>query len=104
MKNNSADWGEIFDLIAGEYGYTSNEFGSLTMRQLDILCKNLAIRKNNEYAIIARMHGINARIKHRENEKMLEVDELIENKGLQMMNETLKEKQRKIKEKWQTSK
>ena len=53
----------IFDVIANEYGYTFDEIRNMTMREIDVAMKYIGIRKHNEVATNARIHGLEMEMK-----------------------------------------
>lgn len=53
-----ADWSIIFDLFASEYGYTWEQFISMTYKQLNACLTCIYRRTHNKTAVQARIHGI----------------------------------------------
>lgn len=51
-------------MLSSEYGYTFEQFGNLTTRQIHIALKNISSRKENDIRLQAKLHG--AEYKERE--------------------------------------
>jgi hypothetical protein len=48
----------VFDIIASEYGYTLEQFGQMTVREVFVCMSNISKRKNNDLVIQAKLHGM----------------------------------------------
>jgi len=57
-RDQRTDWGEIFDLIASEYGYGWEKFTGLTYKQLHAWLGAIAKRTHNQLVVLAAMHGL----------------------------------------------
>ena len=57
-QNASPDWSVIFDSIASEYGYTWEQFVSMTYKLLNHCLEAIAKRNHNNYAAQAALHGL----------------------------------------------
>ena len=55
----------MVDAFSSEYGWTLNEILDLTMLQASTLLEQIGIRKHNEYAAQAGLHGHKIKMKEK---------------------------------------
>lgn len=54
--------------MASQYGYTIPDFMNLTLRQIHGLMTRIVVRKHNEFALIAQLHGAKIELRKIEHE------------------------------------
>lgn len=52
-------------MIASEYGYTFDQIADMTPREISVALNNISIRKHNEVALNANIHGHKMQYKQR---------------------------------------
>lgn len=57
-QKKSADFLEIYDLVASRYPYTLGQFYALTLRQIHLLARKAVEKKSEAIKIEAAIHGI----------------------------------------------
>lgn len=56
-------------MIASEYGYTIDQFGELTKRELDFMLTKMQARQSRAYAARAALHGVKLKTEPAKKEK-----------------------------------
>ena len=93
----------IFDTLAHEYGYTNNQIGAMTLREIDSAFSCINKRKSIDYNFHASIHGVQLNMKgaddpgdKKEPEKM---PEGMEQKAAAALQARIAEKQAELRKK-----